>query len=84
MLVAYEAGVRLFDVGTGGLGGCPFVKGAAGNVPTEDAVNLFEAMGVKTQIDVEGVCDVVQYLEDILNRKLPSRMKRVLETKVRC
>ena len=48
MLSGYEAGVRTFDVCAGGLGGCPFVKGAAGNVPTEDAVNMFESIGVKT------------------------------------
>ena len=43
MLSGYGVGVRSFDVCTGGLGGCPFVKGAAGNVPTEDAVNMFES-----------------------------------------
>ena len=51
----YEAGVRSFDVCAGGLGGCPFVKGAAGNVPTEDAVNMFETMGIDTGIDSAGV-----------------------------
>ena len=43
MLAAYEAGVNIFDVSAGGLGGCPFVKGASGNVAAEDAVNLFRA-----------------------------------------
>jgi hydroxymethylglutaryl-CoA lyase len=75
----YEAGVRTFDVCTGGLGGCPFVKGAAGNVPTEDAVNMFETMGIATGIDLKVLCEAVVFLENALGRTLPGRMKRVLE-----
>jgi hydroxymethylglutaryl-CoA lyase len=75
----YEAGVRTFDVCTGGLGGCPFVKGAAGNVPTEDAVNMFESMGIATGIDLKALCEAVAFLENTLDRALPGRMKRVLE-----
>lgn len=79
MFSGYEVGVRTFDVCVGGLGGCPFVRGAAGNVPTEDAVNMFETMGIKTGIDLKTICDAVAVLEDALGRKLPGRMKRVLE-----
>jgi hydroxymethylglutaryl-CoA lyase len=75
----YEAGVRTFDVCTGGLGGCPFVKGAAGNVPTEDAVNMFDTMGITTGIDLKVLCEAVAFLENTLDRTLPGRMKRVLE-----
>ena len=84
MLSGYEVGIRIFDVCAGGLGGCPFVKGAAGNVPTEDAVNMFESMGIRTGIDLKGICDAVAVLEDALGRKLPGRMKRVLEYKGTC
>ena len=59
VFAGYEAGVRSFDVCAGGLGGCPFIKGAAGNVPAEDAVNLFESMGIKTGIDLSALCDAV-------------------------
>jgi hydroxymethylglutaryl-CoA lyase len=79
MLAGYEEGVRMFDVCTGGLGGCPFVKGAAGNIPTEDAVNMFASMGVDTGIDILGICKVVEELESILGRQLPRRMARVLK-----
>jgi hydroxymethylglutaryl-CoA lyase len=75
----YEAGVRSFDTCAGGLGGCPFVKGAAGNVPTEDAVNMFESMGIATGIDLKALCEAVAFLENTLDRALPGRMKRVLE-----
>jgi hydroxymethylglutaryl-CoA lyase len=52
-LAAYDVGVRTFDASQGGLGGCPFAPGASGNVVTEDLVFMFEAMGVRTGIDIE-------------------------------
>ena len=84
MFSGYEAGVRTFDVCTAGLGGCPFVKGAAGNVPTEDAVNMFESMGISTGIDLMRICEAVAYLESILGRRLPGRMQRVLHYQQNC
>jgi hydroxymethylglutaryl-CoA lyase len=78
MAAGYEAGVRLFDVAAGGMGGCPFVPGAAGNVASEDAVNLFHGMSVDTGIDLARLCRVVTFLETLLGRRLPGRMNRVL------
>lgn len=52
-LAAYEAGVRTFDASLAGLGGCPYAPGASGNVVTEDLVFMFEAMGVRTGINIE-------------------------------
>ncbi len=51
-LAAYEEGVRTFDASLGGLGGCPYAPGASGNVVTEDLVFMFEAMGVKTGVNL--------------------------------
>jgi hydroxymethylglutaryl-CoA lyase len=82
MFAGYEAGVRTFDVAAGGLGGCPFVKGAAGNVPTEDAVNMFESMGVSTGIDINAVCDAVKVLESRLERTLPGRMSKLVNKEI--
>jgi hydroxymethylglutaryl-CoA lyase len=84
MFAGYEAGIRIFDTCTGGLGGCPFVKGAAGNIPTEDAVHMFASMGIPTGIAIEKLCDAVAYLESKLERQLPGRMKRVLDYRRRC
>ena len=84
LFAGYEIGVRSFDTCTAGLGGCPFVKGAAGNVPTEDAVNLFESMGIATGIDLAALCDAVVYLETVLGRSLPGRMQRVLALTQTC
>ncbi|MGB9700990.1 MAG: hydroxymethylglutaryl-CoA lyase [Thermodesulfobacteriota bacterium] len=79
MFVAYEEGVNIFDVCAGGLGGCPFIKGAAGNVPTEDAAHMFAAMGVETGLDLQKIVEVVEELEKILGRTLPGKMARVLK-----
>ena len=78
MWAGYEAGIRAFDGCAGGLGGCPFVKGAAGNVPTEDAVHMFEKSGIATGIEMGSLCDAVDFLESKLRRRLPGRMKHVL------
>jgi hydroxymethylglutaryl-CoA lyase len=51
-LAAYDAGVRTFDASLGGLGGCPYAPGASGNVVTEDLVFMFEAMGIRTGVDL--------------------------------
>jgi len=84
MWAGYEAGVRSFDACAGGLGGCPFVRGAAGNVPTEDAVHMFESSGIATGIDLRALCDAVAFLETKLGRKLPGRMNRVLKFQPDC
>jgi hydroxymethylglutaryl-CoA lyase len=84
MFSGYEEGVRLFDVCAGGLGGCPFVKGAAGNVPAEDAVNMFESAGAPTGIDLPALCEVVAFLENTLDRILPGKMSRVVAHQRTC
>jgi len=84
MFAGYEAGIRIFDTCTGGLGGCPFVRGAAGNIPTEDAVHMFESMGISTGIAIETLCEAVTFLETTLERVLPGRMKRVLDHRRSC
>jgi hydroxymethylglutaryl-CoA lyase len=78
LIAAYDIGIRYFDVCTGGLGGCPFVKGAAGNVPTEDAVYALESLGGHTGIDLNKLIAVTEMLEDKLQRELPARMGRVV------
>lgn len=52
-LAAYEVGVRTFDSSLGGLGGCPYAPGASGNVVTEDLVFMFEAMDIRTGVNIE-------------------------------
>lgn len=59
-------GVKIFEASLGGIGGCPFVKGASGNVATEDLVFMAEAMGIATGVDLERLRLVVQYADKTL------------------
>lgn len=70
---AWKAGVHRFDASCGGLGGCPFIPGAAGNIPTEDLAWFFESMGVSTGVDLRQTVELVQKLENTLGRRLPGR-----------
>jgi hydroxymethylglutaryl-CoA lyase len=62
-LAAWDVGVRTFDASLGGLGGCPYAPGASGNVVTEDLVFMFEAMGVRTGIDLDRLIAARQPLQ---------------------
>ncbi len=72
-LAAFEAGVRVFDASAGGLGGCPFAPGAGGNVATEDLVALFDALGIRTGIDLGAVVSAASAMETHLGRAVGGR-----------
>lgn len=68
-----EMGITKFDSSLGGLGGCPYAKGASGNVATEDLLYLLTEMGIKTGIDMDALLDAAFYIEEKLGRKLNTR-----------
>lgn len=70
---ALECGIRKFDASAGGIGGCPFAPGAAGNLATEDLVSLLDQAGVSTGIDLAALLAVVSDLESQLGRPLGGR-----------
>lgn len=70
---ALEAGVRRFDASAGGIGGCPFAPGAAGNVATEDLVLMAEHSGFATGISLNGLLDAIDFAEAQLQRPLGGR-----------
>ena len=74
MLAGLNAGVTVFDAAVGGLGGCPFIPKATGNIATEDAVFMCTRMGIETGVDFAKLRPVALRLADMLERKLPSRM----------
>jgi hydroxymethylglutaryl-CoA lyase len=74
VLAALDEGVTTFDASIGGLGGCPVVPGATGNIATEDLVHMLEAMGHATGIDIEGVMAATRPVQAFLGRTLPSRV----------
>ncbi len=70
---ALEAGIRRFDASVGGIGGCPFAPGAAGNLATEDLVLMAERSGFATGISLDGLLDAVAFAEGQLGRSLGGR-----------
>lgn len=75
--VAYDFGIRTFDSSAGGLGGCPFAPGAAGNVATEDLVFSFENSGIKTKVDFIKVIEAVRVLP-VSPRSNLAKIKNIL------
>ena len=74
MAAAMGLGFASFDAAAGGLGGCPFAPGAAGNAATEDMVNMAESMGIKTGIDILKVLSVVRTMESVYGLKINSHL----------
>jgi hydroxymethylglutaryl-CoA lyase len=72
-LAALQMGVWQFDTSVAGLGGCPYAKGATGNVASEDVVFMLHGMGIATGIDLEILVDAGQFISDYLQRKPNSR-----------
>lgn len=66
VLAGLDEGITTFDASIGGLGGCPFAPGASGNIVTEDLVFMFEAMGIDTGIDLEGLFEVRRLIVEAL------------------
>ncbi len=73
ILAALEAGVSIFHASVAGLGGCPYAKGATGNVSTEDVLYLLHGLGIRTGIDLDAVVDAGQFISHHLGRKAVSR-----------
>jgi hydroxymethylglutaryl-CoA lyase len=74
VLVGLEMGIRSFDSSVGGLGGCPYAPGAAGNVATEDLVYMLHGMGIETGIDLERLVEAGKVAESIVGRQLPGKV----------
>ena len=81
MLACLEIGVWQFDASVAGLGGCPYAKGATGNVATEDVVYMLHGMGIETGIDLDKLIDAGQFISDFLQRKTGSRAGLALVNK---
>ena len=77
VVAALQAGITKFDSSIGGLGGCPYAPGASGNIATEDLVNMFESMGIKTGVNLEMLIEICAMVESIIGRPVMSYIKRV-------
>lgn len=76
-----EAGISIFHSSVAGLGGCPYAKGATGNVSTEDVLFLMNGLGIDTGIDLDKVVDAGQFISQHLNRKAASRTGNAIAAK---
>jgi hydroxymethylglutaryl-CoA lyase len=80
-LAALQMGVWNFQSSVAGLGGCPYAKGATGNVATEDVVYLMHGMGIETGIDLDKLIDAGQFISDVLGHPTQSRVARAVMSK---
>ena len=80
-LAAMQLGVWNFQSSVAGLGGCPYAKGATGNVATEDVVYMLHGMGIETGIDLDGLVDTAAWISEQLGRAPQSRVARALLAK---
>ena len=80
-LASLQMGIWNFDTSVAGLGGCPYAKGATGNVASEDVVYLLHGMGIETGIDLDKLVDAGKFISDFLQRKPNSRAAAALLNK---
>lgn len=73
ILASLQAGISIFHTSVAGLGGCPYAKGATGNVATEDVLYMLHGMGIETGVDLDAVIDIGQWISGHLGRKAASR-----------
>jgi hydroxymethylglutaryl-CoA lyase len=81
ILAALETGISIFHASVAGLGGCPYAKGATGNVATEDVLYLLHGLDIETGIDFDAVVDIGQWMSAQLNRKSSSRAGNAVAAK---
>ncbi|WP_322996137.1 hydroxymethylglutaryl-CoA lyase [Castellaniella sp.] len=81
ILAALESGVRIFHSSVAGLGGCPYAKGATGNVATEDVLYLLHGQGLHTGIDLDAIVDTGTWISQQIGRPTASRAGRALALK---
>ena len=74
VLTALQYGITRFDTALAGMGGCPFVPGAAGNIATEDTLHLLQCLGIGTGVDIAAVASCSLRLEKFLNKKFPGKI----------
>ena len=73
---SWQFGLRVFDSSVAGLGGCPYAKGATGNVATEDVVHLLQGLGAETGVDLDRLVDAAAWISATLGREPASRVTR--------
>ena len=78
VMTALDHGISRFDTALGGMGGCPFVRGAAGNISTEDTAHLMAQLDIETGIDISKVADCSKQLEQYFGKAFSGKLHRIL------
>jgi hydroxymethylglutaryl-CoA lyase len=76
VVAALEAGVSRFDASVGGIGGCPFIPGATGNIATEDLVNMLSGMGIETGVNLDRLLQASDFVERLIGHDLDGHTHR--------
>ena len=74
ILAAVQSGITRFDGSLGGLGGCPYAPGASGNISSEDAIHMLDAMGYETGIDLDALLAIAKQLPQIVGHSVPGQV----------
>lgn len=80
ILASLDMGIKTFDTSLGGLGGCPYAPGAAGNVATEDVVYMLQGMGIKTGVKLDQLIKTTLWMNKQVGRQLPSKLSLTGDT----
>jgi len=81
VLTALPFGINTFDASAGGLGGCPYAPGAAGNLATEDLIYMLDGLGIETGVSLTAVTEASAFIESRLDHRLPSRFAQAAAAK---
>lgn len=81
ILTSLESGITVIDSSVAGLGGCPYAKGATGNVATEDVVYMLHGLGITTGIDLDALVDAGAFISGVLGRPSGSKTGRAILAK---
>ncbi|WP_421780597.1 hydroxymethylglutaryl-CoA lyase [Kiloniella litopenaei] len=81
IFAAWQNGIAVFDTSVAGLGGCPYARGASGNVATEDVVYMFNGMSVKTGVDIDKLVKTAWFIADKLDRHPNSKISLAMRNK---
>jgi hydroxymethylglutaryl-CoA lyase len=76
VLASVQTGITRFDGSLGGLGGCPYAPGASGNICSEDAIHMLDAMGYDTGIDLQRLLPIARHLPDVVGHTVPGQVAK--------
>ena len=83
VLASLPYGIATFDASAGGLGGCPYAPGAAGNLATDDLIYMLNGLGIETGVSLAGVSEASAFIASKIDHRLPSRFAQAEEAKRR-